>query len=61
MATARMHFPLTVTLSPSAGEREKRRSSFDMLEHACFADTWPMILPLPFGRGEGRGEGIETL
>jgi hypothetical protein len=59
--------PLTLTLSPSDGEREqqstRRESISDLGFPISLADQdrflrWlTMILPLPFGRGEGRGEG----
>ena len=53
----RANFPLTLTLSPSAGEREQQSASHENVNRARFADRLPEILPLPFGRGEGRGEG----
>src|ERR1041384_6434045 len=55
--------PLTLTLSPSAGEREQQgvfcETSADQaaILSRTFALRRPTILPLPFGRGEGRGEG----
>ena len=55
--------PLTLALSPSAGEREQQRmlSTFFVRSPAfasCkYAARRTAILPLPFGRGEGRGEG----
>src|SRR5258706_353180 len=55
--------PLTLTLSPSDGEREKqtprsgRFKACRQTSDARFARSRRAILPLPFGRGEGRGEG----
>ena len=59
--------PLTLTLSPSAGEREQQSSSSESFSgrHAALSRRFVLglrtILPLPFGRGEGRGEGIFLL
>ena len=50
--------PRTLTLSPSAGERKKQSAPRDNFTAARFADSLTTILPLPCGRGEGRGEGI---
>nr|MBP9903586.1 DUF4964 domain-containing protein [Verrucomicrobiota bacterium] len=56
-------FPLTLTLSPSAGEREQQAALWEIAANRRavlsrkFALRRRRILPLPFGRGEGRGEG----
>ena len=49
--------PLTPTLAPSEGEREKMPSRLS--ESSCPSNSLklPNSLPLPFGKGEGRGEG----
>ena len=55
--------PLTLTLSPSAGEREQLLElSTSFARHTTvtshgYAMRLAAFLPLPFGRGEGRGEG----
>jgi hypothetical protein len=49
--------PLTLTLSPSDGERERWSASRENPNGIRFANKLKRILPLPFGRGEGRGEG----
>jgi len=49
--------PLTLTLSPSDGEREQHSASHEISKCARYADRLTTILPLLFGRGEGRGEG----
>jgi len=59
--------PLTrssTTLSPSEGEREKRPPSRDKSQTevataaAAKPDNARLLSPLPFGRGEGQGEGL---
>ena len=53
--------PLTPALSPSDGERE---CSPTPVERSLFSDpihTRAKILPLPFLKGEGRGEGSRPL
>ncbi len=59
--------PLTrssTTLSPSNGEREKRPPSRDKSQTevataaAAKPDNARLLSPLPFGRGEGQGEGL---
>ena len=57
----RVGFPLTLTLSPSAGERGKQCATHENLNDTRFADSLAIILPLPFGRGEGRGEGLLSI
>jgi len=62
-----MNKPLTLTLSPSDGEREQQDVPRDGFFGTCFAirlsndvrfaGSLPTILPRPFRRGEGRGEG----
>ena len=62
--------PLTLTLSPSEGEREQQGTAHDNFNRtrfavrfssdARFAHRLTAILPLPFGRGEGRGEGCSA-
>ena len=60
----RWESPLTLTLSPSAGARELPASPSEISRglSAVLSPRFPLslrtILPLPFGRGEGRGEGI---
>jgi len=59
--------PLTLTFSPSDGEREQQCATHEGLNSTRFvvklsddariAEKLAKILPLPFGRGEGRGEG----
>jgi len=48
--------PLTLTLSPSEGEREKQSAPLRFSCGVLLAERLAMILPLPFRRGEGRGE-----
>ena len=53
--------PLTPALSPSDGERE---CSTPPVERSLFSDsihTLSNVLPLPFRKGEGRGEGSRSL
>ena len=67
-------FPLTPALSPSAGERENLRQSVGVSGASGMSEGWaywlptpeprlvrglPTIPPLPFRRGEGRGEGSD--
>ena len=54
-------FPLTLTLSPSAGEGEKLSARCEMADRARHADRLKIILPLPIGWGEGQGEGFVPL
>jgi dihydroorotate dehydrogenase len=49
--------PLAPALSPSEGERERPSRSLDHSSEAGFTDQPTAVPPLPFGRGEGRGEG----
>jgi len=49
--------PLILTLSPSDGEREQQTSSYESSNEVWLLDRLIAILPLRFGRGEGRGEG----
>jgi len=46
---------LTLTLSP--GEREQQSSAFEIFGDTGFGGRLTLFLPLPFRRGEGRGEG----
>ena len=48
--------PLTLTLAPFAGAREKQRLRNGISSDAGFAHRLRRILPLPFRKGEGRGE-----
>ena len=53
--------PLTPALSPSDGERE---CAFPPVERSLFSDAihdQAKVLPLPFLKGEGRGEGSRPL
>ena len=58
--------PLTPALSPSAGEREKRQpatnksNTMSSRKRNHSPDDWLAIPPLPFPKGEGRGEGFRS-
>jgi len=53
--------PLTPTLSPATGERERiRGSQRDSLNGACFQNHVKGF-PLPIRWGEGQGEGPRRL
>ena len=59
--TFQLNQPLTPALSPSDGERE---CSPTPVERSLFSDpihTLANVLPLPFLKGEGRGEGSRPL
>jgi len=45
-------FPLTLTLSPSAGEREQQSAPPERFNDAKLANRLTTIFPFPFGRGE---------
>jgi len=49
-------FPLTLTLSPSAKEREQPSTPPESSCDARFGDWLTTMFPLPFRRGEGQGE-----
>ena len=50
--------PLTLPLSYSEEERETYRRGVGLFESLNSIPALRRFLPLPFGKGEGRGEGL---